>query len=1130
MADLDFVAITRWLSSSEFLWIALVVTAVIVTLKIASRLLEAGLAETIKSAFTTNWQLTILATSAFLLSIAAGSRTWDGMRQFTGEPVLSLLITFGIQGVMLIIAWLIGESFAAGLASGRAKAAHGVVGRVSGGVAGLVVGGLMFAAAGLLLALYMGLIDPSRPIWGFAAQDKFVQQVAFVAVGVMLIGPLFMARSGGIIGDYANGLRIVLGNAVLWLMFLACAGTSVFFSYISLFDSIFPAGERVRAAEIRAINQVSGIVADIGETATRRRIHEAEALFKSDAWASYERELDKVVRLASIAPEKIREEMVRALREQETRVARLEEQRANASGGQAGLAQRKTALGEELSRLTGERPEVAVAVQEQKAIVSGIEKRADEQRAKVMAEEKGVEGSGKAGRGQFWRAAREEEGKVQSEMQVARERLKGHETRLSGIDRRIGTVRAEVAQIDGDLAKLAGEAETAQRMIAVAKTAGSGDRQDMADPSATAAALERERQLFRQKPEQPSLARLQSLCATMQSVSMKVASLRNDAAAIDCDPKQATEAAAPVFALNVGLAAFAQNCAGGDHLPQSGGTDGMLAFGRKCLQDSGLVSREVAPLAARLSSLDLSRDDKAHKFVVSANAFTDGNRLAYLALAIAIGMDSLILMAALFGATAVRSPLTDLDGINDLTPEQLEAAIDATLMQTAEPARTLTALLQSQRPIAGTGGYTSEIRLDDDDPLAGDMRSVLTAGASIGAVRPFGDGRSQFQIKTGLSRYFAVAQKKRWPKKSEEANRRELMSVIGVALMPDTAAAAGEVIEELHPISDLDGFAAELNVRALAEPSRQPLIRGVLGAGATVAGAVQRDQRVEGRYFVSNDFYKTLLLMRAGAIGAYVGGPPALPESRHRPGGTLREHQSRPMLTHDGSRPNRTSSSSSLAHRLEHLAEPSLSPHDTRTSRSGPMREPPAFAPRPKDDEHVGAYVDQIVERLGIQAGAEAIARFRDEGGARPQRAGEALEKLMQTRTTLGVHAKDLERARRAQIDSEVSRLASGADATQRRAIDEAADRVYRALPILLLLPGGQFEAMLRHCLDELDAAAAPDSGHRDIDFRMQRQMRILAKDLEHQERDTDESWAAVENLLLSYDELGPAMTVVRNV
>jgi hypothetical protein len=1113
MADLDFVAIARWLSSSGFLFNALILIGVLVAIVLVSQMLRGGLAETIRLAFTTNWQLAVLATCALLLSIAAGSRTWDGMSQFTGEPVLSLLITFGIQGVMLIIAWLIGESFASGLAAGRAKAVHGgVIRRVSGGVAGLAVGGLVFVAAAVLGALYLGIIDLNRPAWGFAAQDKLIQQITFAAVAIMLIGPLFMARSGGIIGDYANGLRIVFGNAVLWVMFLATAGTAVFFSYISLFDSIFPASERVRAAEIRAINQVSGVVADIGATAARRRIAEADALFQSPSWAAYERELDKVVQIASVAPELVREEMVRVLRVQESRIARLEEQRANASGGQASFAQRKTALGEELGRLTTERPEAAVAVQEQKSVVSGIERRLDEQRAKVMAEEKGVEGSGKAGRGQFWRAAREEEAKMQAELQVARERLKGHETRLSGIDRRISTIRAEVAQIDGDLAKLVGEAETAQRMIAVAKTAGAGESQDMTDPSATAAALERERQNFRQKPEQASLATLQNLCTTLQAVSIKIATLRNDAAAIDCDPKQATEAAAPLFALNTGLATYAQNCSGGERLPQTGGTDALLRFGRKCLQDSGLTSLEAAPLAARFSALDLSRDDKAHKFVVSANAFTDGNRLAYMALAIAIGMDSLILMAALFGAAAVRSPLTDLDGVTDLTAAQLEAAIDATLLQTAEPARTLSALLQAQRPIAGSDGYTSEIWIDDRNHLADEMRAVLTAAASIGAVRPFGDGRTQFQIKTGFSRYIAVAQKKKWPKKSEEAIRRELMSVIGVALMPDTAAAAGEVIEELHPISDLEGFAAELNMRELAVGSRQPLIRGVIGAGATVAGAVLRDQRVEGRYFVSNDFYKTLLLMRAGAIGAYRGGPPALPETRHHSGGALGEHPSRPMLPSGGTPSTRSSPSSSLSERLEHAADPQ-----------------PARAPQPLDDPAVRACIDLIVERLGIQAGAGVIVWFRDDEEARPQRAGEALDKLTQTRTTLGGQVKELERSRRTQIDTEAARLAHGADATRRREVDEAADLVYGALPMLLLLPGGQFELTLRHCLDQLDAAAAPDSGHRDIDFRMQRQMRMLAKDLERQERDTYESWAVVENLLLTYDEQGPAMTVVRN-
>ena len=109
--------------------------------------------------------------------------------------------------------------------------------------------------------------------------------------------------------------------------------------------------------------------------------------------------------------------------------------------------------------------------------------------------------------------------------------------------------------------------------------------------------------------------------------------------AIDCDPKQAAEAAARVFALNAGLVAFQQ-------LRRRRQTDqahdhGQLAgFGRKCLQDSGLISKDSTEIGARLSGIDMNRDDKAHRFVVTWNAFLDGNRLAYLALTLAIGVSS----------------------------------------------------------------------------------------------------------------------------------------------------------------------------------------------------------------------------------------------------------------------------------------------------------------------------------------------------------------------------------------------------------------------------------------------------------------------------------------------------------
>src|SRR5690606_7703878 len=69
----------------------------------------------VQDTILTNWQLALLGAAAIVLSLASGWRTWDGMRNFTGESALSLMITFGIQAVMLIVAWLIGESFATGM-------------------------------------------------------------------------------------------------------------------------------------------------------------------------------------------------------------------------------------------------------------------------------------------------------------------------------------------------------------------------------------------------------------------------------------------------------------------------------------------------------------------------------------------------------------------------------------------------------------------------------------------------------------------------------------------------------------------------------------------------------------------------------------------------------------------------------------------------------------------------------------------------------------------------------------------------------------------------------------------------------------------------------------------------------
>ncbi|MEO1793859.1 MAG: hypothetical protein AAFU50_04535, partial [Pseudomonadota bacterium] len=424
----------------------------------------------------TNWQLTLLGATGIVLSLASGWTTWDGMRNFTQEPLLSLMITFGIQGVMLIVAWLIGESFATGLTVRPEPDARGNVPSqrlanafgAASNVAGMVIG-LLIVAIGTIYVLNT-FVDADTGVFSAGTLTGVSNGLLFVAMLITLVAGIMIAAGGQILGDYIQGIRVMARGAVLWVMFLACMATSVFFSFDSLFSTIFPQRERERAAELRAQNQVAGVVSDVAALATRRQLSEIESLFGTEGWQAYRGNLDAIISLANRAPGAIRAQIASDIETQRQRVAELEEKRATALSGQAGLAARKTQLAEEIGRVKTGRPEAAAAVAQYKQSVNEIEKRADEQRAFMLAEERGVEGSGKVGRGRMWRQARSELRRITSELEVAQRRLRSASDRLETIDRRASSIEAELAQIDGSLAQLKGEASTADQLIGVARS------------------------------------------------------------------------------------------------------------------------------------------------------------------------------------------------------------------------------------------------------------------------------------------------------------------------------------------------------------------------------------------------------------------------------------------------------------------------------------------------------------------------------------------------------------------------------------------------------------------------------------------------------------------------------------
>ncbi|MEO1206711.1 MAG: hypothetical protein AAFV45_10290 [Pseudomonadota bacterium] len=1030
-----------------------------------------------------NWRLALLGATGVVLSLASGWTTWDGMRNFTGEPALSFMITFGIQGVMLIVAWLIGESFATGMnASGTSKAVSITEMFVAAAIGFLVVAGIIYL-----------LIQGKLP---FNAE-----QLAYfaIAIGVLALIALFQSE---IAQPYLQSSRIIVRNAVLWVMFLACMTTSVFFSFDSLFSTIFPASERQRAAELRAQNQVSGILTDISQTIANEQLMESQRLFTTEGWQTYERQLSQLASVAQGSQDDIERFFTQKLENRKAGIAEQENRRSSANAQQAGLTTRKMQLTEELSRLQASRPEVSTAVVQQVQAVSEVRRRMDEQRAVMLAEEKGVEGSGKAGRGRLWREARAQLGRIEAQLQVAQERLRAPRERLAAIDRRIASMKGELAQIDGEIAKLRGEALTAEQRIAASKKIQATEESLLnVDPARILPAFEKAKVAFRQDPTRDGLTAVRTQCQSLLGALLSVDATKDRVRSIDCDPKQAAEAAGSLFALREGATVFVNRCAGGDKLEAQNSADDLFNFARRCLSDSGLSSDNTEALRKQINLAELNRDDKAHRFVVTWNAFQDGNRLAYLALAIAVAIDSLVFMSGLFGANAVRSPLQDVPSNKPRSAQQLEATIENALLPNKYG--NARAALRAMQPITPIQGFTNEAYLRGrDNPEENAVRNVLSAGSSIGAVVSDINMPGRYLVRPELLEFLAIVAKREFEGNKQLADDAkdqerevELKSVLSVALKPHVGAYSEIVLNNLHPMTDMgDGYSSEVNLHHIAE-GQIPVVRRALNAGSTLGFVKQRQNNKGERvheFEVHRQLYKTLCMISeanpvgreerrfaheelAHALSAHaVGKSP--PSQDTRDGGDLNE-----------SRATLAQSSTNLLADASRNASPHSEPRtsDDHSQNQSFAQPSPAAAPsgdyelerEPEPDSELGPnafhqkLVDHFASELGYQdSDLEDVMEVGRELDVRLLR--DALTKVLMQMPLEAQSVSKADRSLKSNIERAYEDTPEQFARTpeQSLALHDFSENLKTYRTLFLMSPGGAYRNLLEDIANELHA------------------------------------------------------------
>ncbi len=1033
---------------------------------------------TLEETLFSNWQLALLAATGIILSIASGYTTWDGMRNFTGEPVLSGMVTFGIQGVMLIVAWLIGESFATGMSQmtpGGTKL--GNADKLIGMVLGLLLVGVtfyMFQRSYGGMSTSGSIVDPTR----------FSNVAIYFAFGLIIVAIIAFNKNSHLALPYVQSTRVIVKSAVLWVMFLACMATSVFFSFDSLFSAIFPQNERVRAAELRAQNQVAGIVADIAGTMAERRATLADDLFKSEGWRGYEKNLVTLGVASQNSGREIETFFVQQMEARRSGIAQQQERIATALSGQAGLTGRKTSLTEELTRLKTGRPELAADYAQHKGEYDTKLKDIDAKRVEALAEDKGVEGTGKVGKGQIYRQRVSELGSLQDAAKIKEERTKDAKKRLDTAESRIAQIERELSTLDGDIAKLKGEASTAESRIKVAQETVSEVDSPKIDPARVLPAFERARNDFRQEPNIERLSQIQQLCTQLYGAMASTPATKDKARGIDCDPKQAAESASNVFALNVGIKTFETGCAGGDKINELKSTDALFGFARKCLADSGLPSKDTEALRTKINFIDLSRDDKAHRFVVTMNAFQDGNRLAYLALTIAIAIDGLIFMSGLFGANAVRSVLSDVPSHKARSATQLEGIIEnALLPHTFETAQ---ATLHAMRPITPTGGYTKEVWMPSDGSGNSNVMGVLNAGAAIGAVMRDPVRHDHFLVRPELYEFLSVVAKKAFESDDEKVRLAQLEKAVGVALLRDIAVNVQILQDAMHPMAEDRGFSAEI-MMGTANPQDAQVIRKVLNAGAAFK-KVQRVGDDRSHFLIHSDLVRTLSNI----------------QGRFMLSGGYHHQQQRVAGQQAGQ-----SSAVPLRERQEQVENAPL------MSQIAAPQKPQ----RPLTDEAVRQqFLDNLLMAIGVRPEIYAMATGPAIGAAIS--AANAFAAVRARNATLNDYLVERDQRATAAFNDAYSGIQVRIPDHDERRIDilnDAHEELRQHWPMLMLMPDGPYENLFEDLIAKLEPPNG--SGNLTADQRdLLSLLKTLKSNLAAAQRPSADSWHKLRSVFAATD------------
>lgn len=573
----------------------------------------------------------------------------------------------------------------------------------------LMVGSMLLSAASFFTT-FDGMLN-FMPVWAVTFCIVFaIQALLFVAswrLGFALADrespPLFSA-----------------------FVFLICLATSVFFSWVSLFETINDAETQERTRTTRMHRVVEEVVVETQSRAEAERRRLGQALLAAPAYQNWLLQLDATAQAALGA-----QSALDAARDAEAarisaKIQEIEGERAALLKAAAGAKARSAAAEREVQRLEGGRADLIERIKGLRGEVDAARVAVVSKDGEMQAEERGGASGGGTGRGPVWRALRDEKAILQAALDTKIKLLEDAEATLGDADQRAEELRVEIAeaQAGGGSAEL-GLVEA--RLTQMNERVGAIKAGERSDVAAEIAAMRGDLARFETSFEIAVFDRAAARCETLLDTMKSVPTTRGAAASLNCEREPLAGPLSLLRQSSDAATLLASDCAPGGAqarvITDLAFKEG-VAYGRQCAAASGLPATALSDLRARIDRLVLEEDENASAFVKTVNAWSEGDKLSYFALAIALFIDLLVLLSGLIGAVSVTSAMGRAFG-RGFAKRDIEDAKRALSLKSGDPFAIARTILEIVEP-SDEKRYIGEVTIASaPEDLRGGVRQFL---------------------------------------------------------------------------------------------------------------------------------------------------------------------------------------------------------------------------------------------------------------------------------------------------------------------------------------------------------------------------------------------------------------------